>query len=100
LINTKKNEHLNKTESCIKTTGLKFFEYQTESSRHISNQTGFFFSSLSLLNGIGGVTTKRFRMTEDPDNPNTKRYKTEFIVIIALMVIVAAFIVVQVMPKL
>ena len=95
-----KNKYLKKTESCIKTTGLKFFEYQTKPSRHISNQTGFFFSSLSLLNGIGGVTTKRFKMTEDPDNPNAKRYKTEFIVIIALMVIVAAFIVVQVMPRL
>ena len=94
-----KNKYLKKTESCIKTTGLKFFEYQTKPSRHISNQTGF-FSSLSLLNGIGGVTTKRFKMTEDPDNPNAKRYKTEFIVIIALMVIVAAFIVVQVMPRL
>jgi beta-lactamase regulating signal transducer with metallopeptidase domain len=55
---------------------------------------------LSLLNGIGGVTTKRFKMMEDPDNPNAKRYKTEFIVIIALMVIVAAFIVVQVVPRL
>jgi hypothetical protein len=38
-------------------------------------------------------------MSEDPDNPNAKRYKTELIVIIALMIIVAVFIVVQVMPK-
>jgi hypothetical protein len=38
-------------------------------------------------------------MSEDPDNPNAKRYKTELIVIIALMIIVAVFIVVQVMPQ-
>jgi hypothetical protein len=39
-------------------------------------------------------------MLEDPDNTNAKRYKTELIVIIALMIIVAVFIVVQVMPQL
>jgi len=39
-------------------------------------------------------------MLEDPDNPNAKRYKTELIVIIALMIIVAVFIVVQVVPQL
>jgi hypothetical protein len=38
-------------------------------------------------------------MSEDPDNPNAKRYKTELIVIIALMIIVAVFILVQVMPQ-
>jgi hypothetical protein len=38
-------------------------------------------------------------MSENPDNPNAKRYKTELIVIIALMIIVAVFIVVQVMPQ-
>jgi hypothetical protein len=38
-------------------------------------------------------------MSEDPDNPKAKRYKTELIVIIALMIIVAIFIVVQVMPQ-
>jgi hypothetical protein len=38
-------------------------------------------------------------MSEDPNNPNAKRYKTELIVIIALMIIVAVFIVVQVMPQ-
>jgi len=38
-------------------------------------------------------------MSEDLDNPNAKRYKTELIVIIALMIIVAVFIVVQVMPQ-
>jgi len=31
-------------------------------------------------------------MPEESENPNARRYKTEFIVIIALMVIVAAFI--------
>jgi hypothetical protein len=39
-------------------------------------------------------------MPEDPDNPNAKRYKTELIVIIALMIIVAVFIAVQVVPQL
>jgi hypothetical protein len=39
-------------------------------------------------------------MIEDPNNPNAKRYKTELIVIIALMVIVAAFIGVLVVPQL
>jgi hypothetical protein len=39
-------------------------------------------------------------MTEKPDNPNTKRYKIELIVIIALMFIVAVFIVMQVLPRL
>jgi hypothetical protein len=39
-------------------------------------------------------------MTEKPDNPNAKRYKTELIVIIALMIIVALFIVMQVLPRL
>ncbi|MFT4580213.1 MAG: hypothetical protein ACI9UO_003068 [Nitrospinales bacterium] len=39
-------------------------------------------------------------MPEDPDNPNAKRYKTELIVIIALMIIVAVYIVVRVMPQL
>jgi hypothetical protein len=57
------------------------------------------FAFLSLLNGIGVIVTKRFKMPEDPENPNTKRYKTELIVIIALMIIVAVFIVVQVMPR-
>jgi hypothetical protein len=38
-------------------------------------------------------------MTEEPDNPNAKRYKTELIVIIALMIIVAVFIVMQVLPR-
>jgi hypothetical protein len=38
-------------------------------------------------------------MSEEPNNPNAKRYKTELIVIIALMIIVAVFIVVQVMPQ-
>jgi uncharacterized protein YpmS len=39
-------------------------------------------------------------MTKKPDNPNAKRYKTELIVIIALMIIVAVFIVMQVLPRL
>jgi hypothetical protein len=39
-------------------------------------------------------------MTEKPENPNTKRYKTELIVIIALMIIVAVFIEMQVLPRL
>jgi len=39
-------------------------------------------------------------MTEKPNNPNAKRYKTELIVIIALMIIVAVFIVMQVLPRL
>jgi len=39
-------------------------------------------------------------MTEDPESSNAKRYKTELIVIIALMIIVAVFIVVQVIPQL
>jgi hypothetical protein len=39
-------------------------------------------------------------MTEKPDNPNAKRYKTELIVIIALMIIVAVFILMQVLPRL
>jgi hypothetical protein len=39
-------------------------------------------------------------MTEKSDNPSTKRYKTELIVIIALMIIVAVFIVMQVLPRL
>jgi len=39
-------------------------------------------------------------MPEDPENTNAKRYKTELIVIIALMIIVAVFIVVQVVPQL
>jgi hypothetical protein len=39
-------------------------------------------------------------MTEKPENPNAKRYKTELIVIIALMIIVAVFIVIQVLPRL
>jgi hypothetical protein len=39
-------------------------------------------------------------MQEDPDNPNAKRYKTELIVIITLMIIVAVFIAVQVVPQL
>jgi hypothetical protein len=39
-------------------------------------------------------------MTEKPDNPNAKRYKTELIVIIALMIIVAVFIVIQILPRL
>ena len=38
-------------------------------------------------------------MAEGPDNPNSKRYKTEFIVIVVLMVIVAAFIVVLLVPQ-
>jgi hypothetical protein len=39
-------------------------------------------------------------MTEKPNNPNAKRYKTELIVIIALMIIVAVFIVLQILPRL
>jgi hypothetical protein len=39
-------------------------------------------------------------MPEEPDNLNAKRYKTELIVIIALMIIVAVFIVMQVLPRL
>jgi hypothetical protein len=39
-------------------------------------------------------------MTEKPGNPKTKRYKTELIVIIALMIIVAVFIMMQVLPRL
>jgi len=39
------------------------------------------------------------RMAEDPDNQNAKRYKTELIVIIVLMVIVAGFIAVLVVPQ-
>jgi hypothetical protein len=39
-------------------------------------------------------------MAQKPDNPNAKRYKTELIVIIALMIIVAVFIVIQVLPRL
>jgi hypothetical protein len=39
-------------------------------------------------------------MNEKPDNPNAKRYKTELIVIIALMIIVAVFIVMQLLPRL
>ena len=39
-------------------------------------------------------------MTEEPDNPNAKTYKTELVVIIALMIIVAVFIVIQVLPRL
>jgi len=39
-------------------------------------------------------------MTEKPYNPNAKRYKTELIVIIALMIIVAVFIILQVLPRL
>jgi hypothetical protein len=38
-------------------------------------------------------------MPENPDDPNARRYKTELIVIIALMIIVAAFIVVLVLPR-
>lgn len=34
-----------------------------------------------------------------PEDPNAKRYKTELIVIIVLMVIVAGFIVVQIFPR-
>jgi hypothetical protein len=33
------------------------------------------------------------------NDPNGKRYRTELIVIIALMIIVAIFIVVQIMPQ-
>jgi hypothetical protein len=39
-------------------------------------------------------------MTKKSDNPNTKRYKRELTVIIALMIIVAVFIVMQVLPRL
>jgi hypothetical protein len=38
-------------------------------------------------------------MTEKPDNPNAKRYKTELIVIITLIIIVAVFIVMEVLPR-
>jgi len=38
-------------------------------------------------------------MIEEPNNPNAKRYKTELIVIIALMIVVAVFIVMQVLPR-
>ena len=38
-------------------------------------------------------------MPEDQESQNAKRYKIEFIVIIALMIIVAVFIFVQVLPK-
>ena len=38
-------------------------------------------------------------MPEDPDDRNAKRYKTEFIVIITLMIIVAVFIAVQIVPQ-
>ena len=38
-------------------------------------------------------------MPEDPGDPNAKRYKTELVAIIALMVIVAVFIAVQVVPR-
>jgi hypothetical protein len=39
-------------------------------------------------------------MTEEPANSKAKIYKTELIVIIALMIIVALFIVIQVLPRL
>jgi len=64
------------------------------------NKQDLFFASFSLLNGIGWVITKRFKMPEDSENLNAKRYKTELIVIIALMIIVAVFIVMQVIPQL
>jgi uncharacterized protein YpmS len=35
-----------------------------------------------------------------PEDPNAKRYKTELIVIIALMIIVAVFIAMLVVPQL
>jgi hypothetical protein len=38
-------------------------------------------------------------MPEEPEIPNAKRYKTELIVIIALMIIVGIFIAVQVIPQ-
>jgi hypothetical protein len=38
-------------------------------------------------------------MPEDQESQNAKRYRTEFIVIIALMMIVAVFIFVQVLPR-
>jgi hypothetical protein len=62
-------------------------------------QTTFFFSFLSILNDIGVELRKRFKMPEDQESQNAKRYKTEFIVIITLMIIVAVFIFVQVLPR-
>jgi hypothetical protein len=38
-------------------------------------------------------------MPEDQESQNAKRYRTEFIVIIALMMIVAVFIFAQVLPR-
>ncbi len=38
-------------------------------------------------------------MSEDPESPNAKRYKTELIVIIGLMILVGTFIVMQVIPR-
>jgi|TARA_Y100000294_G_scaffold177399_1_gene202663 hypothetical protein len=38
-------------------------------------------------------------MSEKPNDPKTKRYKTELIAIITLMVIVGIFIVVQIVPR-
>ncbi len=37
---------------------------------------------------------------DNRENPNAKRYKTELVVIIALMIIVAVFIAVLVLPQL
>jgi hypothetical protein len=39
------------------------------------------------------------KMPENQKKQNVKKYKTEFIVIISLMIIVAAYIFVQVLPK-
>jgi hypothetical protein len=57
------------------------------------------FSILSILNDIEVKLRKRFKMPEDQESQNAKRYRTEFIVIIALMMIVAVFIFAQVLPR-
>jgi hypothetical protein len=43
--------------------------------------------------------SKGFQMPKDQESQNAKRYKTEFIVIVVLMIIVAVFIFVQVLPR-
>ncbi len=49
------------------------------------------------MRGAFFVSQKDFNFM--PEDPNAKRYKTELIVIIVLMVIVAGFIVVQIFPR-